>query len=173
MASISTDGKGNRTIQFVGGDGKRRSIRLGKVAKKTAESLQARIEHLNALVIARFPMDADTATWIGTIGDDLAAKLAAVGLMAERAASLTMSRLLELYASEKESDNKPGTRTNPRTISNDLNGFFGESLNIVNITEDEAAKFLDHLRRRGLAFAIVGRRLRRVRSIFAFAVKKK
>ena len=31
MASLSTDANGNRTIQFIGRDKKRRSIRLGSV----------------------------------------------------------------------------------------------------------------------------------------------
>ena len=40
MASISKEPNGRRTIQFVGPDGKRRSIRLGKVSQKTAEAVQ-------------------------------------------------------------------------------------------------------------------------------------
>ena len=48
MASISKEPGGRRTIQFVGGDGKRRSIRLGKVSQRLAESVQVRVEHLAA-----------------------------------------------------------------------------------------------------------------------------
>ena len=34
MASITRESNGRRTIQFVCGDGKRRSIRLGKVSQR-------------------------------------------------------------------------------------------------------------------------------------------
>ena len=50
LASLSTDGTGNRTIQFVGPDGKRRNIRLGKVNKKAAEGGRLKVEHLAASV---------------------------------------------------------------------------------------------------------------------------
>ena len=39
MASISKEPNGRRTIQFVAGDGKRRSIRLGKVSQREAEEI--------------------------------------------------------------------------------------------------------------------------------------
>ena len=81
MASISKDPSGNRTIQFVGADGKRRSIRLGKVNAKQAESLKLKVETLAASVATKLPLDSETAAWLGNIGDDLSAKLAGVGLI--------------------------------------------------------------------------------------------
>jgi len=51
MASISKEPNGRRTIQFVGADGKRRSIRLGKVSKHTAQGIKVKVE---ALVEASF-----------------------------------------------------------------------------------------------------------------------
>ena len=47
MASITNESGGRRTIQFVGSDGKRRSVRLGKVSKRTAEAINARMEDRN------------------------------------------------------------------------------------------------------------------------------
>ena len=50
MASISHEKKtGRRTVQFVGDNGKRRSIRLGKVNKRQAESAKLFIEDLGTL----------------------------------------------------------------------------------------------------------------------------
>ncbi|KKK53032.1 hypothetical protein LCGC14_3098840, partial [marine sediment metagenome] len=47
MASISHEKKtGRRTVQFIGKNGKRRSIRLGKVNKRQAESAKLFIEDL-------------------------------------------------------------------------------------------------------------------------------
>ena len=173
MASISKDASGNRTIQFVGADGKRRSIRLGKVAAKFAEGFKLKVEHLAASNAAKLPLDADTAKWVGEIGDDFAAKLAAVGLIPERPKSATLAGLLALYADEKEAANKPGTRTNHRTITRDLTRFFDPNKDAKAFTEADAKAFLAHLRQRGLASCTVARRIRRVKSIFAYGVKKK
>src|SRR6187397_3191777 len=84
MASLSRDPNGNYTVQVVCGDGRRRSVRLGKVSKKVATEVRLKVEHLNALAVARLPMDTETAQWVGRIGDDLAGRLAAAGLVQPR-----------------------------------------------------------------------------------------
>ncbi len=173
MASLSKDAKGNVTIQFVGGDRHRRSIRLGKINAKTANEVKLKVEHLNALLATKLPMDADTARWVANIGDALAAKLATVGLVPERPKAVTLAGLLALYATEREAGNKPGTKTNHRTISNDLTRFFAPNADAKALTEGDARRFLEHLRKRELASYTIARRIRRVRSIFAFAVKAK
>ena len=172
MASISQDDAGNVRIQFVAVDRKRKAVRLGKVSRKHAESINSKVETLNAIAIAMMPMDSETARWVAGIGDELAAKLAAVGLIPERPKAVTLAGLLAHYAAKKEAGNKPGTRTNHRTITNDLNGFFTPNADPKRITEADAKGFLEHLRKRGLASYTVARRVRRVRSIFAFAVQE-
>jgi hypothetical protein len=49
---------GRRTIQFVGGDGKRRSIHLGKCSQRLAEMVRVTACHskMSQLVIARHPL---------------------------------------------------------------------------------------------------------------------
>src|SRR4051794_11540661 len=105
MASLSHESNGNYTIQVVGPDGKRRSIRLGKVNKKTATEVRLKVEHLNALNAAKLPMDTETALWVGRIGDDLAAKLAAVGLMPARQ-SQALEEYLAAYLQRRRADAK-------------------------------------------------------------------
>lgn len=61
MASITTEPGGRRTIQFVGRDNKRRSIRLGKVSQRIADAVKTRVEQLNAAQIAGHAVEADTA----------------------------------------------------------------------------------------------------------------
>ena len=170
MASISQDDAGNVRIQFASPDRKRKTLRLGKVSRKLAESINSKVETLNAIAIAMMPMDSETARWVAGIGDELAAKLAAVGLIPERPRAVTLAGLLAHYAAKKEAGNKPGTRTNHRTITNDLTGFFAPNSDPKRITEADAKGFLEHLRKRKLASYTVARRVRRVRSIFAFAV---
>ena len=173
MASLSKDKAGNRTIQFVATDGKRRSIRLGSMSAKHAEQFKQRVEVLVMSVSSKFSIDGETAKWIGEIDDVWAAKLAAVGLISERPKSVTLAGLLAIYGEEKEAGNRPGTRTNHRTITNDLTRFFNPNIDAKSLTEADAKAFLEHLRKRELASCTVARRVRRVKSIFAFGVKKK
>src|SRR5215207_1656727 len=111
MASISSDKAGNRTLQFVAGDGKRRSIRLGKVPKKTADSIRIRVEFLNAAAVGNTPLDAETAAWVTRVGDDLHAKLAAVGLVPSRTpmAVATLAEFCDGYIASR-TDVKPNTK---------------------------------------------------------------
>ena len=44
MASLSSDARGNRTIQFLDGEGKRRTVRLGKMPIKQAETIKHKLE---------------------------------------------------------------------------------------------------------------------------------
>jgi hypothetical protein len=44
MACISLEKNGHRRIQFVAPDGKRPTIRLGKVSKRAAEAVKFRVE---------------------------------------------------------------------------------------------------------------------------------
>ena len=46
MATIGTESNGRRRILFVAGDGKRKTVRLGKVSQRQAEAFKARLEVL-------------------------------------------------------------------------------------------------------------------------------
>src|SRR5262245_43825057 len=124
MASITTGARGCQTIQFVAGDGKRRSIRLGKVAMRQAEAIKFRVEALNASLISKCSLDSDTAAWVAGIGDDLAAKLAAVGLISKRASAL-LGDFLAGYI-DRRTDVKPRTRINLEACQTRLVEFFGK-----------------------------------------------
>src|SRR5438309_594970 len=84
MASLSNDKGGRRRILFVGPGGKRKSIRLGVVPVKQAEAVKLKVEAILAAKLSGLPLDAESARWVGTVGDDLADKLAAVGLIPPR-----------------------------------------------------------------------------------------
>ncbi len=61
MASLSNDANGTRRVLFVAPDGKRITIRLGKLAKKQAGTILGRVEHLANAARTRLPVDAETA----------------------------------------------------------------------------------------------------------------
>ena len=173
MASISTDKTGNRTLQFVAGDGKRRSIRLGKMTKKFADSIRTRVEHLNAARIGHTSLDNETAAWVSKIGDDLHAKLAAVGLIASRGRSVSIS-LADYWK-----DFVAGKRTlKPRSVvamnqvADRAAVFFGANKVVADVTAGDAERFADWLRGK-YAQATAARTLKRIKQLFARAVKDK
>ena len=174
MASLSKDPSGSYTIQVCGSDGKRRSIRLGKVNKKTASEVKLKVEHLHALAVAKLPMDGETAGWVAGIGDDLAAKLAAVGLVPARE-SAKLAEFIDAYIERRKADSKGGTVTNLVTVRNDVVNYFGPAVGLRDVTEARAEDFRVHMltREPKLAAATVSRRLRTVRKYFDHARKLK
>jgi integrase len=170
VASISKAPNGHRTIQFIGGDGKRRSVRLGKVPHRQAEAVKLRVEALNAAAISICPLDGDTATWVATIGDDLAAKLAAVGLIAERA-SANLGDFLAAYITRR-TDIKPRTRINLEACQARLVEFFGKDRSLKTITPGDADAWLLWLRER-YANGTAGRTVKRAKQFFRSAVRSR
>ena len=71
MASISKQPNGRRTIQFVGADKKRRSIRLGKVSQRDAEAIKVKVERLAAASISGHPPDDETSRWVAGLDEKL------------------------------------------------------------------------------------------------------
>ena len=124
MASISKQANGRRTIQFVVGDGRRRSIRLGKMSHRKAEVIKARIEQLNATNIAGQALDADTARWVADLEEYLAAKLARAGLIPQRKTA-TLAAFVDSYISGRN-DVKRATLTVWGHTRRNLVEFFGD-----------------------------------------------
>ncbi len=83
MASIARDPGGQRRILFVGPDGRRMTVRLGKVSQRDAEAVKLRIEQLLVANLTGNAVAADTARWIAELDERLADKLARVGLIAK------------------------------------------------------------------------------------------
>ncbi len=168
MASISKASNGCRTVQFVGADGKRRSIRLGRVSHRQAEAVKFRVEALNAAAVSHCPIDRDTAVWLDGIGRDLAARLAAVGLVAERE-SATLGAFTRSFI-DRRTDVKPRTRTNLEACRSRLLEYFGEGRALRSIAPGDADGWLLWLRER-YANGTTGRTVKRAKQFFRAAVR--
>ncbi len=180
MASISTDKKtGNRYIQFTD-SGKRRSIWLGKMHKRTAESWKRHIEELIAARNeGRSPFQ-ETTEWLGRVSDSRHRKLARVGLVQNRAA--VEATLLGPFLSEyraKRTDVKSGTQIAYGNVCRNLIAFFGPDKPLSEITPADT----DDLRRwlalpkeqggQGLAENTVRRRCGIARQFFRDAERRR
>lgn len=80
MASLANDPGGRRRILFIDADGGRKSLRLGKISRRQAESVKLRIEDLAGAKLSGGTPSDETSRWLASIDDALRDKLATVGL---------------------------------------------------------------------------------------------
>ncbi len=139
MASMSTDARGNRTIQFIAADRKRRTIRLGKQSLKIANEIKTKVHALNGAKIAKCSPDTEVAAWVGSLPPTLYDKLASVGLVPKRAAAAeaTLGAVLDGYISGR-SDVKTSTATVYNHTRRCLIEYFGADKPLADITAADA-----------------------------------
>ena len=133
-------GKPTWRIQFYDGAGDRRAVHLGALPKKAAETWQARIEQLNACVVAGVAIDADLATWVASLPDVSHRKLARVGLVEPRAetekGAVTLAELTRKFV--ERSAGKPATLRGFQQTLDSLVAFFGADTAVTSITPEGA-----------------------------------
>src|SRR5262249_40845200 len=154
----------------VAGDGKRRSIRLGKVPQRVAEEIRVKVEQLNAALIARCPLDNETARWLNDLAEALANKLSAAGLIPVRGTA-RLEEFIDGYIKQRN-DVKPLTRRNLTTAKKRLIAFFGADKSLRDITPGEADAFVLWLKER-YANGTTGRNVKQARQFFRAAVRRK
>jgi integrase len=173
VASIANDPGGRRRILFVAPGGERKTIRLGKVSGRAAESFKYRVEQLLECQLLKRPMAADLAQWISDLDDSLARKLAGVGLIPnqEPPPLTTLEPFLTEYIAGR-SDVKRGTREHLERAKHDLIRYFGAERALTAITPGDADDFRLHLLSR-LADNTVRRRCGRAKQFFRAALRKR
>jgi integrase len=174
MASVTTDRSGNKIIQFIAGDRKRRSIRLGKADMKTARDVARRVEALNVAQIAGQVIGRDLAEWLGTIGDKIHEKLAAVGLIDARpgkAAAPALCVFLADFIAKREGA-KESTLSSIRVSANRLTEHFGADVLLDAITPGQADDWLLWMKvTKKYAGATIGRTVKHAKRFFRSAVR--
>jgi len=170
MASITNHANGFRTLQVVALDGKRYSIRLGKVSKRVAEATKAHVEELVACKKTGQPVSAELRGWLDSIDDTIHQRLETAGL-AEPQARATLAAFIEMYFRSR-SDVKPATRTVWTRTEKHLVSFFGADAFLKDIGEPDARAFRQYLVEHGLAEATVRRTIGIAKQFFNAAIRK-
>jgi integrase len=183
MASIVTYSGGLRRIEFsMTPNGPRKLIRLGRMRRKAAESVNAMIEAIIGDKLACRPHDAETSKWLGELDEKMLAKLRAVGLA--EGVGLTQTTLGGFMV--KFFDNltgKPATRISYGNVRRNLEGFFGPTRLLTSITladadawrkwmvehEETDANSMKKVKR--LSIPTVSRRVIAVRTMFRTAIR--
>jgi len=146
MASIARDKGGRKRVLFVGEDGTRKTIRLGRASMKQAETFKIKLE---GLITGRFSgIDQETARWVAGLPNDMHGKLAALGLIEPRAAilSATLGEFLKPYIKGR-ADIKPGTVLVLKQAQGSLLDYFGPAKGndkrLHFLSREDAQKVLD------------------------------
>ena len=172
MASISRDPNGRRRILFIDRDGNRKTIRLGKVSQRMAEEVKIKIEMLNAAKIGAGSLDRETAAWLANLGDDLHAKLAAVGLATPKQTAPRLGEFLDTFIGNRKSSAAPSTITNMTVAARRLTKHFGPDRDMRTITAADADGWAAALAE-DYAPATAGRTIKRARQFFKLAMRDK
>ena len=174
MASIAKDKNGTRRILFVHPDGRRPTIRLGKVSQRAAEAIKYRVEQLLECLLLNRPMEADLAQWVTDLEPRMAKKLAAVGLIAkpEEKAAATLGPFIKAYVDDR-TDVKPATKEVWRQGEAGLIEFYGADKPLKKITAGDADRYKLHLLGKKLAPMTVRKRLQFAKMIFRAAVRRR
>jgi hypothetical protein len=107
MASICSDRNGTRRILFIGADGTRKPIRLGKVSMRQAETVRRNVEDLLSATRTGGAPNDETSRWLIALDEDMHNKLAAVGLVRRRE-SAALGAFTRTYI-DNRADIKPRT----------------------------------------------------------------
>lgn len=171
MASVISDPKGRKRIQFVAGDGTRKTIRLGKAKKRQAGTIKVRIEELAlASTGVTNVIEDETAKWLAGLNEVMYDKLAAVGLVAPRS-SAKLGAFIDAYIAER-TDVKSGTATFYGHTRRNLTEFFGAEKPLREITRGDADQWRTYLVRQDLADNTVRRRCGMAKHFFRVAVRR-
>lgn len=136
MASIISRSNGTREIRFCIGDD-RRTIRLGKCPRKTADEILIHVERLVVAKRSNSNIAPATADWLAGVEDEIHRRLAGAKLVEPRrrngvAESLTLSELLDGWIA-RDTGIKSGTILNRQQARNHLLRLVGD-LPIESIT---------------------------------------
>ena len=174
MASVSKAPRGQKIVQFVSPAGGRRSIRLGKVDMRGAESVARHVESLLSQKICGQAMTRETAAWLSDLPIPLKLKLAKVGLIeaelpgdapAEEPKKTFLGAFLDGYILSRR-DVKPATRLVWQQPCRNLKVFFGEDKRLHDITPGDCKQFKEWLLTQKLAQTTKAKRLKFAREFF-------
>jgi len=169
MASITKEKNGRKIIQFVGADGRRRTIRLGKATMNQANGFKGMIERVVAAQVSGQPLEQSVASWLGSLDETMRNRLAAVGLVSAPVA-MTLGEFVSDYI-QRRGITKANTLRNYERTKAHLVEYFGKSKRLRDVTAGDADEFKQHLLK-SLAPTTVGREVKRARQFFRAAVRK-
>ncbi len=187
MASVgkykAKDGRIYTRILFVDpADGRRRTLRLGRVNKEQTATVKGMIERLVKSKATGTP-DAVAGAWLAGLADTGYAKLVKTGLAEPRVVhtpepepvhepGVCIGDFLDGYMKDRD-DLKDGSKLVYGHTRRNLIDFFGREKRLNDITEYDGEQWQRYLMREGLSTATIGKRTTNAKAFFAAAVKQR
>ncbi len=179
MAALCNDKNGRRRL-IVQVSGKRHTIRLGRMQRRSAEIVRRHVEYLVENRLSNLALPDDTAAWIGTVDGTLRAKLENIGLIGpaamEREPEPEPTTSLGDFTAEymgKRIDIKPRTRENLDLCRRRLIEYFGADKDMSTVTPGDCEDFRLHLIGKGNGENTIRRTVGRARQFWRAAIRRK
>lgn len=172
MASIGRDPNGRKRILFVAPDGKRKTIRLGKVSQNAAQTVKLRVEKLLAVQVTGDSVDLDTARWLADREPELLDKLARVGLIPDRIKPPALEAFLNTWHDARKGDYKPASLLAWQQVIDALVRFLGSGCLLKDVTPERAESFRQSMLTSGLRATTIHKRLQHARLFFKHAKRQ-
>ena len=171
MASIARDSGGRKRL-MVTIDDTRKTIHLGKMTVRDAETTKAHVEEIASARFLGRAVEDDTLRWISKLDTKMRDKLVKAGLVAavERKGAVLLGAFIKGYL-ENRNDLKPRTVACMKQTQRNLVDFFGADRDMNTITAGQIEDFRQYLVKEGLAEATVNRGMSRVGQFFSKAFR--
>lgn len=172
LASITTRKNGSRFITFVDAEGRSRHITLGKVPKRSAETIKPKIEDLVfAAKHGHSPRD-ETTRWMAALDDQMYAKLVHVGLVAPRQ-NTTLQTWIDQYLEARRSEIKPESIRKLKQTAAKLLTHLDGNLPLRTLTTQHAVEWRQFLKDQNLSEAMIRTHCGNAKTILGEAVRRK
>ena len=169
MASVISDAGGRKRIQFVGPDGKRRTVRLGVCGIAQARGFASLVDELIAANWAH-SVSPDTAKRLAALPDTIHNRLARAGLVVARSETrATLGQLIDRY--KAAAIVKPATLAAYQQTFGSLRDHFGEDRALASIKAGDAELWRKDLADGKLSPATQAKRVFVARAMFKRAVR--
>lgn len=169
MASVISDRAGRKRIQFVGFDGKRRTVRLGVCGIAQARGFAALVDELIAANWAH-SVSPETAKRLAALPDVIHNRLARAGLVVARSETrATLGQLIDRY--KAAAIVKPATLAAYEQTFGSLRDHFGEARALASIKAGDAELWRKDLADGTLSPATQAKRVFVARAMFKRAVR--
>ncbi len=170
MASLTTDSAGRRRIQFTAKDNARKTLYLGTMPKKMAESVLVRVEQLVSSSVSGHPVDDATSRWVRDLDAKLFDKLVGVGLVPAREIA-KLGPFIDAYIADRP-NLRPNTLRNFKTARKALIEYFGCDRPLRNINPGECDEWRQSLVQVDYAEATISKWVKQARQFFKLAHRK-
>ncbi len=159
----------------MGLDGNRKTLRIGKMTKRAADSAKLHVEDLLACKTSGTSPRLATSQWVAGLSDTMHKRLAKLELVTPRVRQTvpTLAEWLETYIGSR-TDVKPNTLRNYEQVQGNMLRYFSKSALLDEITPANAEGFRIYLKMdRKLGEGTVSRQCKRARQFFTAAIDER